>query len=52
MQDTQQMYFYPLDSSTETALQDKWREATAQEQPVRIADTQLEVMFGRTLQVK
>ncbi|KAK9864901.1 hypothetical protein WJX84_010909 [Apatococcus fuscideae] len=47
----QQMYFFPLDSATETALQEKWRESTAGEPPVAVADTKLEVMFGRTLQV-
>ena len=45
------MYFHPLDGSTEAALQEKWREATTGEQPATVADTQIEVMFGRTLQV-
>lgn len=45
------MYFYPLDAATEAALQDKWQEATASEQPASIAHTAIEVMFGRTLQV-
>lgn len=45
------MYFFPLNAATEAALQDKWQEATAGEQPALIANTQIEVMFNRTLQV-
>ena len=45
------MYFFPLDSATEAALQKKWQEATAGEQPATVANAQIDVMFGRTLQV-
>lgn len=45
------MYFFPLDAATEAALQDKWQEVTASEQPATVANTAIEVMFGRTLQV-